>query len=149
MINISKKNLILGITLVGVTSLSACSTNTSSSAPSPTPQSVQSNQAVSSESPSQNSGQEKVFTVESSNFTFDIKEIKVKKGDKVKIVLKNKEGLHDWVVDEFNGGKTKQLKAGEEDTIEFVADKVGTFEYYCSVMKHRQMGMVGKLIVEE
>lgn len=90
----------------------------------------------------------KEFTVVGDNFAFDVKEMKVKKGDTVRIVFQNKEGLHDWVLDEFEGAKTKQLKEGEEETIEFVADKTGTFEYYCSVMQHRKMGMVGKLIVE-
>lgn len=87
------------------------------------------------------------FTVVATPFKFDVTEIKVKKGDTVRIVFKNEGGMHDWVVDEFNA-RTKQLQAGQTETIEFVADKVGTFEYYCSVMQHRQMGMVGKLIVE-
>jgi plastocyanin len=29
-----------------------------------------------------------------------------------------------------------------------VADKKGTFEYYCSVGQHRALGMKGKLVVE-
>lgn len=89
----------------------------------------------------------KEFIVEGNNFSFDVKEIKVKKGDTVKIVFNNKEGFHDWVLDEFDA-KTKQIKEGESETIEFVADKAGTYEYYCSVGKHRANGMVGKLIVE-
>ncbi len=92
-------------------------------------------------------GTVKEFTVEGSNFKFSVAEMRVKKGDAVKVVFKNVEGFHDWVIDEFNT-KTKQLKAGEQETIEFVADKLGTFEYYCSVGEHRKMGMVGKLIVE-
>jgi plastocyanin len=90
----------------------------------------------------------KKFTVTGSNFSFDVKEIKVKKGDKVEIKFVNADGFHDWVLDEFNA-KTKQFKAPGEETITFVADKTGTYEYYCSVGSHRQMGMVGKFIVEE
>ncbi len=86
-------------------------------------------------------------TVEGSNFAFAPSEIKVKKGQKVVVVFKNVGGLHDFVIDEFKA-QTKQIKNGEQDMVEFVADKVGTFEYYCSVGQHRQMGMVGKLIVE-
>jgi nitrite reductase (NO-forming) len=71
----------------------------------------------------------------------------VKKGDTVKIVLTNANGMHDWIVDEFNA-KTKVLQGTASDTIQFVASKTGTFEYYCGVGNHRQMGMVGKLIVE-
>lgn len=89
----------------------------------------------------------KEFTVTGSNFSFDPKEIKVKKGDKVRVTFKNQDGFHDFVIDEFNV-KTKQIQGGAEETVEFTADKTGTFEYYCSVGKHRQMGMVGNLIVE-
>lgn len=87
----------------------------------------------------------KEFTVEGNNFSFDVKEIKVKKGDTVKIVFNNKEGFHDWVLDEFDA-KTKQIKEGESETIEFVADKAGTYEYYCSVGKHRANGMLENLL---
>lgn len=90
---------------------------------------------------------EQTFTVTASEFKYDVSEMKVKKGTKVTIVFKNAEGFHDWVLDEFKA-KTKQIKEGESETISFVADTAGTFEYYCSVGKHRQMGMVGKLIVE-
>lgn len=90
----------------------------------------------------------KAFTVTGGNFSFDVKEMKVKKGDTVTITFKNAEGFHDWKVDEFNAA-TKQLQAGTEETITFVADKAGTFEYYCSVGQHRANGMVGNLIVEE
>ncbi len=85
--------------------------------------------------------------LEAKPFSFSQKEIRVKKGDTVKIQFTNKEGFHDWVIDEFNA-RTKQLQAGQTETIEFVADKTGTFEYYCSVGQHRANGMVGKLIVE-
>ena len=89
----------------------------------------------------------KAFTVTGSNFSFDVKEMKVKKGDTVKVTFKNAEGMHDWKVDEFSAA-TEQIGAGKEETVTFVADKVGTFEYYCSVGQHRKNGMVGKLIVE-
>jgi plastocyanin len=89
----------------------------------------------------------KEFTIEGSNFKFNPAEIRVKKGDTVKITFKNTGGLHDWVVDEFNA-RTQRIQADESETIRFVADKAGTFEYYCSVGDHRQMGMKGNLIVE-
>lgn len=92
-------------------------------------------------------GPTKTFNVSMANFSFDVKEMKVKKGDTVTVNVKNNEGFHDWVIDDFNT-RTKQLKAGESATVTFVADKTGTFEYYCSVGQHRKFGMVGKLIVE-
>jgi plastocyanin len=89
----------------------------------------------------------KTFDITAKPFEFSVKEIKVKKGDRVRINFTNVQGFHDLVIDEFKV-RTKQLTAGNSETIEFTADKVGTFEYYCSVANHRQMGMVGKLIVE-
>lgn len=89
----------------------------------------------------------KRFEVEGKPFSFSLKEIRVAKGDTVEIVYTNKDGFHDWVIDEFKA-KTKQIKTGESETIRFVADEVGSFEYYCSVGTHRQQGMVGTLIVE-
>ena len=72
----------------------------------------------------------------------------LKKGDRVKIVFKNTQGFHDWTLADFNV-KTQQIQAGQSDTIEFVADKAGTFEFICSVPTHKDKGMMGKLIVEE
>jgi plastocyanin len=92
-------------------------------------------------------GETKRFSIEASNFKFSLPEIRVKKGDTVKINFSVREGFHDFVIDEFNV-RSKQHPAGESETIDFVVDKTGSFEYYCSVGNHRQMGMVGKLIVE-
>ncbi len=87
------------------------------------------------------------FIVEGVNFQFDPKEIRVAEGDTVRITFKSVEGLHDWTLEGYGVG-TSQINSGEEQAIEFTADKKGTFEYYCSVGDHRQKGMVGKLIVE-
>ena len=93
-----------------------------------------------------NGVQVKEFAIDGNNFSLTLAAITVNKGDTVKITFTNRFGMHDWKLDEFNVG-TKVLKAGESETVTFVADKSGTFEYYCSVGSHRQMGMVGKLIV--
>lgn len=89
----------------------------------------------------------KEFTITAENFSFSPSLITVKKGDRVKITFKNSEGFHDFVVDEF-GVATKQTKAPTTEVLEFTADKVGSFEYYCSVGTHRAMGMKGTLKVE-
>ena len=89
----------------------------------------------------------KKFDISGKPFEFSVKEIRVKKGDKVRINFTSTAGMHNWAVDEFNI-KTKVVQAGQSDSVEFTADKTGTFEYYCSVPTHRQQGMVGKLIVE-
>lgn len=89
----------------------------------------------------------KEFTVEGSSFKFAPTIIRVKSGDIVKVTFKNIEGIHDFVIDEFKVA-TKQIAGGKSETVEFVADKAGTYEYYCSVGQHRKNGMLGKLIVE-
>ncbi|AHB40287.1 TPA: hypothetical protein DHW62_03905 [candidate division WWE3 bacterium] len=86
-------------------------------------------------------------TVEGSPFKFSPNTISAKVGDKIIVTFKNMEGTHDFVIDEFNVA-TKMTKTGETDTVEFIADKAGVFEYYCSVGEHRKMGMVGTLTVE-
>ena len=78
--------------------------------------------------------------------TFSLSEIRVKKGDTVKITVTNTNGTHDFTLDEF--GVQKETPLNEPVVIEFVADKVGTFEYYCSKFNHRALGQRGNLIVE-
>jgi plastocyanin len=92
------------------------------------------------------------FALTGKNFVFVIDgqenpELRVKQGDTVTIELAVTEGFHDWVVDEF-AAKTQQVKSGGTTSVTFVADKQGTFEYYCSIGSHRQQGMKGTLIVE-
>lgn len=93
------------------------------------------------------SGETKTFNLTGRNFAFSQTEIRVKQGDKVKINFESTQGFHDWRVEGYNVGTT-QVNIGGKTSVELTADKVGTFEYYCSVDSHRQFGMVGKLIVD-
>lgn len=92
-------------------------------------------------------GTVKEFTVDGKNFAFSPALVTVKKGDTVRIKFVNSQGFHDFVIDEFKVA-TPQIKEGEA-VVEFVADKAGSFEYYCSVGSHRAMGMKGTLTVTE
>lgn len=93
-------------------------------------------------------GEVKTFAVSGRNYSFTPGEIKVKKGDQVKIVFTNAEGWpHDLRVDAFNA-KTPRLEVGQMGEMTFTADKTGAFDYYCGVGNHREEGMVGRLIVE-
>lgn len=78
---------------------------------------------------------------------FSLSEITVKKGDTVRIKVTNTKGMHDFSLDEF--GIRKATPLNDEVTIEFVADKAGSFQYYCSMPGHRQMGQFGTLNVQE
>jgi plastocyanin len=88
-----------------------------------------------------------VVDISGKNFSFSKSEIRVKQGDIVQINFTSENGVHNWTVDEFNA-HTATVQTGGTSSVTFVADKKGTFEYYCSVGSHRQMGMVGNLIVE-
>lgn len=88
------------------------------------------------------------FEVRGTNFAFDVSEIRVKEGDTVTINFESNDGFHDWVVDEFDAA-TEQVRPGTKTSVTFVADKAGTYEYYCSVGSHREQGMVGTLVVEQ
>jgi len=96
--------------------------------------------------------EEKVFILTGENFKFIMNgvnnpDIKVKEGDKIRIEFTSTKGLHDWKIDEFNAA-TEKVNDGSSTSVEFVADKKGTFEYYCSVGQHRAEGMKGNFVVE-
>lgn len=82
------------------------------------------------------------------NFEFSQDTIEVNKGDRVTINFESTSGFHDWWIDEFDAW-TKQVNPGEKTSVTFIADKVGNFEFYCSVGNHRAAGMTGWLIVKD
>lgn len=89
----------------------------------------------------------KSFTIAGSNFIFAPNVMKVKKGDTVKITFNSTGGMHNLVIDEYDVA-TKVIGSGKSEELTFVADKAGTFEFYCSIGNHRAMGMTGQLVVE-
>lgn len=78
---------------------------------------------------------------------FSLPEIRVKKGDRVRVAITNTKGTHDFVIDELN--VKQDTPEGETTVVEFVADKAGSFEYYCSKYSHRLIGQKGTLVVTE
>ncbi|MDQ3099319.1 MAG: cupredoxin domain-containing protein [bacterium] len=92
-------------------------------------------------------GEVTTIDVEAGSFYYKPAEMTIKKGEKVKIVLKSVDMMHDFNIEEL-GVKVPIAKSGETSTAEFTATKTGTFEYYCSVGTHREKGQVGKITVE-
>ncbi|HEV2492243.1 MAG TPA: cupredoxin domain-containing protein [Terriglobia bacterium] len=81
-------------------------------------------------------------------YKFDPNVITVKKGQQVKLVITALDRDHGFKLDAFN--INQKLKKGDPATIEFTADKVGTFPFQCSVVCGLGHGkMKGKLLVEE
>lgn len=129
---------------------SAQKTSTPSTVTQENPAPADSQTTVEQSSPSgeeTDTGEVKEFNVTNSSLKFDPTEITVNQGDKVRITFKSGGGVHDFTLDEFNV-KTKSLSSSQEETVEFTADKAGTFEYYCSISNHRELGLKGNLIVE-
>lgn len=90
----------------------------------------------------------KVVQVEAGSFYFTPNEIRVKKGETVRIEMTSVDMMHNFVIDELEV-EIPITTSGNMATVEFTAEEVGEFEYYCDVADHRAKGQVGMLIVEE
>lgn len=147
----------VALTFVACTPSSSTGTDTTTTQPTSAPTTVAetmgdtqlagSSDATASDTPFVDDAGVKTITMEAGSFYYNPSEIRVKKGEKVKIQLTAKDMMHDFNIDELNV-KSAKVSEGQTTTIEFTADKVGEFEYYCSVGQHKSMGQVGKLIVE-
>jgi plastocyanin len=93
------------------------------------------------------SGPVKEFTVDGTNYAFSPATITAKKGDTVKITFKDDDGRHNLVIDGYNVS-TEIIGPGNISSVTFVADKAGSFKYFCSVANHEALGMTGTLVVQ-
>lgn len=70
-------------------------------------------------------------------------------GDTVKITVINGDAIqHDFTLDEFKATSGPLTAKDQQAVVTFVADKPGSFKYYCSTPGHRQVGMEGILTVK-
>lgn len=76
---------------------------------------------------------------------FSVNEIVVNKGDKVRIKITDTSGMHDFKIDEF--GVYTNTPLNQEVFVEFIADKSGSFVYYCTKPGHRANGQWGTIKV--
>ncbi len=93
-------------------------------------------------------GGTKIFYVTAIMWEFYPEEITVQQGDRVKIHLTTMDVQHGFYIEAWN--ITANLLPQRTVIIEFTADKVGRFEYYCTVycgIGHPDMK--GYVIVEE
>ena len=89
----------------------------------------------------------KSFTVEAKKFEFIPSTITVNEGDTVKLAVTSSDVDHGFALPTF--GVREFLAPGNTVNIEFVADKKGTFDFFCSVScGSGHGGMRGKLVVE-
>ncbi len=89
----------------------------------------------------------KEFKVTARQFQYEPSAIEVNKGDKVKLIVTSIDVPHGFSIPEY--GVNERLDVGKPVTIEFTADKQGTFTAFCSVFcGSGHSGMKGKLIVK-
>ncbi len=76
--------------------------------------------------------------------------ISVEHGDLVRLLYSVPENdiAHAFAIDEF-GVSSPTVHKGEATVIEFVADQVGNFHYYCPLPSHRTLGMEGEFGVKQ
>ena len=96
-------------------------------------------------------GETKEFDIKAKKWDFSPDTITVNKGDKVILNIESLDdgsGIgHGIVIHEF--GVSKSFRGGDLVTVEFLADKKGTFIFFCSVYCGSGHGsMKGKLIVK-
>ncbi len=88
----------------------------------------------------------KEFKITAKQFAFEPSTIEVNKGDKVRLIVTSIDVPHGIAIKEY--GINERLEVGKPVTIEFTADKQGTFTAFCSVFCGSGHGsMKGKLIV--
>jgi cytochrome c oxidase subunit 2 len=87
------------------------------------------------------------FELTAVKYNFAPNVIKVKQGDRVKLVITAQDREHGFKLAAFH--IDRRLPRGEAVTVEFTADRSGTFPFQCSVfcrLGHKKM--TGQLIVE-
>jgi len=98
---------------------------------------------------SQVNGVEEVRTIDviASNFKFEPSIISIAQGEKVRLRLRSADRNHQFAI---KGFRVKALipKTGEAVTVDFVADRAGTFEFTCAeYCGTGHSGMKGRLVV--
>lgn len=148
---LSSGNLNMKYPSMTTTTTSRLTTSTTSSTPRST-STVSTSASSTSTSSSQTVGV-KEFTVHETSNSFKItdasgatvSQIKVNKGDSVKINVIVDSGTHDFYIDGYN--KATQAVTSGTQTLEFITNKAGTFDFYCRVDGHKGLGMLGQLVV--
>jgi len=74
--------------------------------------------------------------------------LKARVGDTLEIRISSGEGAqHDIVIPDLNVASAKFDSSTGATTVKFKVTKAGSFDYYCTIAGHRQIGMEGKLEV--
>lgn len=139
------KKTILSIILILSVFLSACAVTEEETK---NDQEIDVQQAISSKTEiDKGTSPVKEFNIISRQYEFEPNTLIVNQGDKVVIEIISMDVEHGFAIDEYNINEV--IPEGKTMVIEFLANKSGEFEFYCSVYCGRgHTGMIGKLIVE-
>lgn len=89
----------------------------------------------------------KEISMTAKQWEFIPSEVRVKQGETVRLKIKSVDVAHGFSLPDFN--IDQQLEPGQETTVEFVANKKGSFTFMCSVFCGQgHNGMKGTLVVE-
>lgn len=135
-----KKPLVITIVIVLVIVVAVIALNGSDSSVDQNPSNAdKTNESV--------QGSVKSFTMTAKQWEFDPSTITVNQGDKVKLVITSVDVAHGISIPDFN--VSTFLSPGRATEIEFVADKAGTYSFFCNVSCGVGHGnMRGTLIVQ-
>ena len=86
------------------------------------------------------------FAVSARRYAFDPPRLEVHSGDLVKVTLRSRDIPHSFVIDAYR--IARRVDAGGTVTFEFLADRAGTFTFYCNLtMEDGCRDMKGELVV--
>lgn len=89
----------------------------------------------------------KEFVITAKNWEFSPATITVNKGDKVRLKITSTDGIHSFVLADFN--VNSKLEVGNTQLIEFTADQAGSFKFRCGTpCGSGHLDMQGTLIVK-
>lgn len=91
-------------------------------------------------------GNAKEFAILAKQWEFEPEVIEANLGDNVKLNIKSLDVTHGFALPDFS--VNSRIDAGKTTTVEFIADKKGSFNFFCNVQcGEGHGGMRGKLVV--
>ena len=87
--------------------------------------------SVNTPPPAGGSGKTIEIQMTAKQFEYSPSTITVKKGDRVKLLITSQDVTHGFSLPDF--GVSATIEPGKTTTVEFTADKAGTFEFRCNV----------------
>lgn len=115
--------------------------------PAPSPARPKISESV-SPSPSPKEGKVLQIEVEGYEYYFSPSKLSLKAGEKVKITFRNNGVLpHNLTITDL-GIASKTIGPKQMTSLEFTAQKSGSFSMFCSVGNHRALGMEGDVRID-